>query len=168
MKTPVVISVLVLLCGCNLSMERIPTSAEIKNNKVLSQFLIEADEVQGHYQNMDVDSVVFSYSTRVQPEDAFWQKLNASLQGTSWKAMQPIGAVHRFERRFARGKGQGERTDMAMFSSAEETRISYQHGRVVVAWVQADSSIEETSFAETSEARFADGVVWPKFEALSK
>ena len=57
---------------------------------------------------------------------------------------------------------------MAIFSSAEETRISYQQGKVVVAWVQADSSKEETSFAETSEAEFADRVVWPKFQALIK
>jgi hypothetical protein len=149
-------------------MERVPSSSEIQNAPVWSQFLVEADDIRGSYQNLDVDCVVFSYSTGVQSADAFWQKLNSSLKGTSWKEIEPTGSVKRFERRFAKGKGKGERTDMAIFSSAEQTRVSYKQGRVIVAWVQADSSKDETSFAETSEARFADKVVWPKFQALIK
>jgi hypothetical protein len=129
---------------------------------------VEADDIRGSYQNLDVDCVVFSYSTRVQSAGAFWQKLTASLQGTSWKEIKPMDAIRRFERRFPKGKGKSERTDMAIFSSAEETRVSYKQGRAVVAWVQADSSKDEASFAETSEAAFADRVVWPKFQALIK
>lgn len=149
-------------------MERVPSSDGIRNHKVLSPFLLEAVEIRGVYQNLDVDSVVFSYTTSVPSADQLWERLDSVLKDSAWREIDGSNSIRRYERRFSKGKVGSDRPDTAMFSSAEEIRIGYTQGRVIIAYVQADSSKEDTSFAATSEAKWAETVIWPKFEALLK
>jgi len=148
------------LTGCGISLERVPTALEIRANDTLSKFLIDPREVYGDYQNLDVDAVVFSYLHTASSESEFWDKLGTALKGTDWKPVDTSGSTRRFERQFSKGT--------KMFSSAEQIRVGYKRSKVVVGYVQADSSKEQSSFAETDEADWAERVIWPKFEALLK
>jgi hypothetical protein len=156
------------LTGCGISMERVPTALEIRANDTLSKFLIEPRKVYGHYQNLDVDCVVFSYLHNASSESEFWDKLDTALKGTDWKPVDTTGSIRRFERLFPKGKTTKDRPDMAMFSSAEQVRVGYKHSKAVVSYVQADSSETHTTFAEADEAKWAEKIIRPKFEALLK
>ncbi|MGV3756690.1 MAG: hypothetical protein ACO1QS_15010 [Verrucomicrobiota bacterium] len=146
--------------GCGISMERVPSAAEIRASKDLSIFLMEAGDIHGNYQNLDVDSTVFSYSHHIASENEFWDKLYIALKDTDWKPVDASGSIRRFERRFPKGT--------KAFSSAEQIRVGFKRSKAVVGYVQADSSKEQTSFAETDGAKWAERVIWPKFEALLK
>jgi uncharacterized lipoprotein len=162
-RAPAIIICLLLvtsLTGCGLGMERVPDASAIRASKDLLPFLIEAQDIQGIYQNLDVDSALFTYSHRAVSENEFWDQLRHALKETGWKAVDHSGSIRRFEREFPKGK--------RAFSSAEQIRIGYQKNKAIVGYVQADSSKESVSFAETSEAEWAEKVIWPKFTNLLK
>ena len=46
-----------------------PNSGEIRGHETLSVFIVDAEVVRGVYQNLDVDSMVFSYAIRVPSAD---------------------------------------------------------------------------------------------------
>lgn len=145
------------LTGCK---SRIPSCDDIRAQKALTTFLVDDTSIRGVYQNVDVDSLVFTYKTSVAAEGDFWQQLVRSVKGSGWYELGPKGEVRQFERTSSRGN--------AMFSSAELLRIAYlsDKRRVVVGYVQADSSEENISFSETDEAGWAEKVIWPRFEEL--
>ena len=146
-----------VLVGCK---SRTPSPADIKAYKAVTPFLIRETSIRGVYWNIDVDSLVFTYTTSIAVEEDFWQRLAERIKGSQWHELEPGGRIRQFERTLPRGE--------AMFSSAEHLRIAYLDDKrtVVVAYVQADSSEEETSFSETNEARWADKWIWPMFDEL--
>jgi len=152
------IALVACMTGCGIKIERIPTALEIRANDTVSKFLIEPSEVYGDYQNIDVDSVVFYYLHNVSSESVFWDKLATALKDSDWKPVDTSGSIRRFERQHPKGT--------KMFSSAEQIRVGYKRSKAAVAYVQADSSKESAAFSETSEAEWAERVIWPKFEAL--
>ena len=140
-----------------LNMEYIPEAGQLRANH--STFLIDDSNLQGVYANQDVDSVLFKYMSTAKNEEAFWANLNMNAQAGGWKHVEQQDTFCRYERIIAR-PGQ--------YSSAEDVRVAYNKKTrgVVVVWVQADESDVPKTFADTSESKWAERVIWPKFKKL--
>ena len=153
------------LVGCK---SRIPTAADIKAYQALDPFLVAETDIRGVYENIDVDSLVFTYTTSVASEDELWKRLEENLRGSRWEELAKRGAVRQFERTYRRGETAPGRPDMPLFSSAELMRIAYlpRTREVVVGYIQADCSEEEVSFRDTAESRWGDRFIWPQFDRL--
>jgi hypothetical protein len=157
------------LTGCSLlTMEEIPSPELIK--KWMGPFLIEADQIKGVYRNLDVDSLIFTYGTAVQTEGEFRNALSSALVNSRWQRSTSATDFIEFRRTFAKGDTSEDRPDMAMFASFELARLSFNPAerKVVVAYVQADTSKSVTRFEDTSEGEWAERVIWPKFNELRK
>jgi len=143
--------------GCN---DYVPKPAQI--TACHGTFLVAAKAITGHYANMDVDSVIFSYTSTAKDADAFWQALDSAATAAKWKCENKTAIERHYERLIPK-------TGQQMFHSAEQVRISYNavSGSVVVAWVQADSFDAVENFSQTGESSFADSGIWPQFDTLT-
>ena len=140
-----------------ISMERIPTDADVRTWRALQPFVVACGEIRGVNQNIDVDSVVF-YCRAVDASQAeFWRQIRERSSAVGWvedskgTTRGPVKTFQRLEPR--RGQEQ--------FSSSEEIRVAWTADRVVVGYVQADHSSEPTPVREVSEGRFAEKSIWP-------
>jgi len=121
--------------------------------------------MRGIYRNSDIDSIVFTYETSVSDAAEFWYSLDANVATTKWNVVKVTADARAYERRYGKGDASPGRPDMAIFSSAELLRVAFvPPQKVVVGYVQADASSKTTSFGETHEARWAEKVIWPRFE----
>jgi hypothetical protein len=151
---------MVVVAGCDLlSKDRVPDAEEVR--RFHSAFLVEETGIRGVYGNMDVDSVVFTYQTNAADETTFWDKLHEQVEARDWRLVDDQDSFRRYERIIPRTGQQG-------YHSAEEARIAYKAPPepVVVAWVEADTSTLPDTFADTDEAQWANGAIWPKFQEL--
>ena len=140
-----------------ISMETVPGPDVVKD--WMGEFLVEADQIQGVYRNMDIDSLVFTYQTTAESEDAFWVALLSRLQGTGW-LKSSSGATFREFYRIERS---------GLFWSAEVARIAFTvTNTVVVAYVQDDPFRATPISRETGVGKWAEKVIWPKFKELVK
>jgi hypothetical protein len=71
MKNFIALLILFLFAGCNSGMDRVPSADEIRDSSRTKLFLVEAEQIRGIYQNIDVDSVIFAYRTRTASESDF-------------------------------------------------------------------------------------------------
>ncbi len=126
--------------------------------------IIEPIKITGVYRNMDIDAVVFKYTTSMNKEN-FWTSLQSNLQETKWQLISEPSDFRTYERRFSKGAIPPGSPDMAIFSSAELLKVEYRSDKhmVIVGYVQADSSEKDISFAETDEAKWAEKEIWPRF-----
>lgn len=147
-----------------LSMEDVPSEELIKKWDSIQPFIIEPIKITGIYRNIDIDAIVFEYST-IANKDKFWAHLQSNLQDTKWQLFAESSNYKTYERRFSKGDCSPERPDMSIFSSAELLKLEYLTDKqiVVVGYVQADSSENNSSFAVTDEATWAEKVIWPRF-----
>ena len=155
------------LAGCSLvTMEEVPSPELIK--KWMGPFLIESDQIKGVYRNLDVDSMVFTYRTSVTTEERFLVSLASSLAGSTWQRETNAMAFIEFRRGFSKGETAPDRPDMTMFASLEVARLSFNptNHTVVVAYVQSDSVKNIDRFEDTSEGKWAERTIWPKFNEL--
>lgn len=136
----------------------------------MGEFLIESGQITGVYQNLDVDSLIFTYSTAVKTKAEFEKALSSALQDSNWQRSTTDIAFVEFRRSFRKGEKSEDRPDMAIFSSFEVTRLAFapERGVVVVAYVQADSSGDVSHFEDTGNGKWAKKVIWPKFNELRK
>ena len=144
-----------LFVGCK---DGVPTTTQLKKHGSVQPFLQKPTSIRGVYYNIDVDSVVFAYRTKCDSQTTFWYSLNKDLVKAGWHQVDSNGTF----RAFGRMEPKGNRA----VCSAEETRVAYleKSRAVVVAWVQGDSKTNVTSFSELdTEARFANGKIWPMF-----
>lgn len=153
---------LLTLCfyGCEIiKMDYVPEEEQIRN--AFDSFLVKPAEVTGHYANMDIDCVVFTYRSEAAEGAAFWKLLDDALTERKWKCTREDETQRHYERIY-------HKTGEQLFHSAEQLRISFNPETkfVVVAWVQADSLDPVEQFSENDEAGFADRVVWPRFDTL--
>ena len=162
------VALLIITCAVAsmscVSMDRIPSASEIRNWPALEPFLVEAASVTGVYQNVDIDSVVFYYSTTLTAENVFWCILNQRAVLAGWRHIDGVGSTYEVRKyeTFQRLKPRGE----LGFSSAEELRVAYSPARVVVAYVQSDQNGDPKPVSQVSEGRFADQEIWPRFKEL--
>ena len=164
MKLGTVLSItLAVLSVACAEMERVPASTEIQESQPLQPFLVSPVAITGVYQNLDVDSLVFHYTSRIRDETEFWRQLEQQAQSNGW-AHTGNGRLDRGQayRTFERLKPRGELS----FSSAEELRIAYHPDRIAIAYVQSDQHGQPGPVAEASEGRFADDRIWPRFASL--
>lgn len=126
----------------------------------MEPFLIEAGEINGEYRNLDVDSLVFTYRTAVQTESEFCGALSSALLGSKWERSIEVTDSIEFRRSVKKGD--------ALFASYELVRIGFcpADRTVVVAYVQADSPSDDLQFEDTGESKWAEQVIWPRFNAL--
>jgi hypothetical protein len=138
-----------------LTMEYVPTAEKILAGQHLQPFLVDPSDVEGIYGNIDIDSAVFRYRPGVVDVDEFWRRIDRQIEGTAWTKLPADGELRRFQRVFPKGS--------KAFCSVEEIRVRYDavNRRVVVGWVQADSSTDVGRLAACSEADFANHVIWP-------
>ncbi|MFN7138945.1 MAG: hypothetical protein ACK4UN_06380 [Limisphaerales bacterium] len=155
-----------LLIGCGPSMDQVPSSESIR--KRMGRFLVNPDDIQGVYRNLDVDSLVFTYSSKVEGEAAFWSGLEERLKDSRWTEADRLGAVREYRRSYRKGEVNAERPDMAIFSSFEVARVAFntESRTAVVAYVQADGSSKDTKFEDTGESKWAEKAIWPRFRDL--
>lgn len=162
-----VLSAALMVVGCNLlSDEQVPSSEAIR--EWMGRFLVEADQIQGVYRNLDIDSLVFTYRSNVDEEAAFWGGLEAGLQDSRWNATLRRDALREYRRSYRKGEDDGERPDMAIFNSFEVARVFFdpESHTVIIGYIQADGDSEENRFEDTGESDWADKALWPRFEAL--
>ena len=149
------------LVGCGiLSQDYVPSADQIKRSH--SEWLIDHVDLKGVNRNMDVDSILFSYNTTSEDSATFWGEIHGNVITENWELIEESDQTRRYQRIIPRS---GQRA----FHSAEETRVSYKDGHVVVAWVQADDSGSAlpTSVKSTGEGKWAETYVWPKFKNLT-
>jgi len=146
-----------MLAGCD---NYVPKPAQI--SAAHGTFLVLPKAVAGHYANMDVDSIVFSYTTGVRDVEAFWASLDKAATAAEWTKTKDTTTECHYERIIPK-------IGQKMFHSAEQVRVSYDpsNSNVVVAWVQADSLDAVDHFSQTGESSFADSAVWPRFRELA-
>ncbi len=146
-----------MLSGCD---SYVPKPAQI--TAAHGTFLVLPKAVTGHFANMDVDSIVFSYTTGAADAEAFWLSLDKAATTAEWTNTKDTETECHYERMIPK-------TDQRMFHSAEQVRVSYDpsNSDVVVAWVQADSFDAVDRFSQTGESSFADSAVWPRFNELA-
>ena len=151
-------------CVSCISMDRIPSASEIREWPALEPFVLQPAAVTGVYQNIDIDSVVFHYTTNLTAEDEFWRTLQQQAALAGWQHVEGVASVPHLRKyeTFLRLKPKGE----LGFSSAEELRIAYSPTRVVVAYVQSDQNGNPKPVSQASEGRFADREIWPRFSQL--
>lgn len=157
----------IFLSSCDfISMEQVPSSEAIRG--WMGRFLVSPDQVQGVYRNLDVDSLVFTYTSAAEGESAFWSTLEQNLHGSRWNESDRQGTLREYRRSYRKNEHDVERPDMAIFSSFEVVRIVFdsKSRRAVVAYVQADGSSNDTKFEETGEGKWADKAIWPRFRDL--
>ncbi len=135
-----------------------PSAGSVRAHTALRPFQVQATKVKGLYGNLDVDSIVFRYTTTAADKASFRTKLIKQATAAGWTELPEKDSAIRFER--LRKKGNH------VFASAEEVRIKYSGDtkRVCVAWVQGDSVSDVASFAELSEAEFAESLIWPMLD----
>jgi hypothetical protein len=146
-----------------MDLEVVPSSQVIE--KWLGDFLVDADNIQGIYRNVDIDSLLFTYRTAINEERNFRNALSKKLQDSRWKETEGHGFIE-YRRRFEKGEVADDRVDMPIFFSYEVVRIGFSAGRVVVAYVQADTSEDVRIFEKSGEGQWAKEVIWPQFEEL--
>jgi peptide methionine sulfoxide reductase MsrB len=144
--------------------EDIPSEACIRRWKAVQPFMIEPRQLTGIYRNREIDAIIFHYSTNAATEQ-FWASLQSNIQETKWRIVTETPETREYERQFSKGEISPERSDMAIFSSAEKLKIDYlaSMGMAIVAYVQADSSAAHIGFDDTREARWAAEELWPRF-----
>jgi hypothetical protein len=158
---PLFLAVAAMACD-PMSMERIPSEAEIRNWDALKPFVAGCGEIRGVYQNLDVDSVVFHCDSRFESESEFWRLIAQQAIVEGWVEGTTItgGSVIKSFQRLEGRRGQQQ------FSSSEETRVAWTPQRVIVGYVQADHSGEPMPVGKTGEGAFAETSVWPQFNRL--
>jgi hypothetical protein len=149
----------VAACTPHVDTERVPTEGDIRSWSTIQPFLVEAVHITGVYENDDIDSILFHYRSTASGGQAFWHQVDERATAEGWVGAPEGQLGHKTYYRL-RPRGQ------AMVSSAEEVRVLYTPSRVVVGWIQSDQPGEPRPVAESSEGRFAERVLWPKFEAL--
>ena len=157
----------VFLSGCDfVSMEHVPSGEVIRG--WIQRFLVSPYQIQGVYRNMDIDSLVFTYTTKLDGEAAFWSGLQEGLQGSRWAEAELRGPVREYRRTYRKGEGDAERPDMSIFTSFEVARVFFEpkSRTVVVGYVQADGSSKDTKFEDTGECKWAEKAIWPRFRDL--
>ena len=146
-----------------LHMDYVPTPKQIVASH--STFLVtpEPNSITGHYANMDVDSIVFTYNSISSGHDAFWQSIDDASSARGWKCVAQDGNQRHYERIIPK-------TGQKAFHSGEQVRVYYRpsDNATVVAWVQGDSIEPIDNFDSMGEAAFADRTVWPKFDSLAQ
>ncbi len=127
-----------------------------------TEFIVKDTDLEVVSFNYDVDSVTFTYETSVTDAATFWTEISSRSEESRWKVLDSEGNVRRYERLLPPREG-----SMGYYS-AEDLRIAYdpKAGRVMVAWVQSDSSKPVNRFeeADDTEVRYARETVWPGFE----
>lgn len=131
------------LMACDpLGMEYVPTNEQIQEWH--SAFLIEPILIHGIYANQDVDSVLFSYtSKRKEPIS----ELSKSLTSNQWK-------IHK--------SSATEAILYKTFRGLEVVKVGKSDGKICIGWVQADGAISINS--QTNETKWANKNFWPKYE----
>jgi hypothetical protein len=138
---------------------------ELRESKVYpTEFIIQDTDLEVISYNFDTDSATFTYKTSIADAAIFWAEINNLIEEFHWQVLDNEGNVRRYERLLPPQGTSG-------FYSAEEMRIAYDSrlSRVLVAWVQADSSKSFDSFEEAEnvvDVRYAQERVWPEFEKI--
>ena len=157
--TAIALAILVLVFVAD---DYVPTSEKLLSiYNPTACFIVNAQDVRGIYGNMDVDCVLYEYTTSVDPKE-FWNRLHQSATEVGWK----LAEQNNNQRRYfiiipATGK--------AVEHDAEEVRVAFleSSNKVLIGWVQADTRVLPIDFpSESSEAAFADRFLWPRFERI--
>ncbi|AUB84572.1 hypothetical protein [Candidatus Thiodictyon syntrophicum] len=157
----------ILLSGCDfLSLEQVPGPEAIRGR--MGRFLVNPDQIRGVYRNLDIDSLVFTYTARVDGETAFWGRLEEGLQGSRWTETERRGAMREYRRSYREGECDAERPDLAIFSSFEVARVFFDptSQTVAMAYVQADGRSSDMTFEDTGESQWVEKAIWPRFRDL--
>ena len=151
----------VTLIGCDAaSMERIADEAGIENRH--ASRLVQASDVKGTYENLDVNAVIFSYQSGAEGSTQFWELLEKNIDEEDWARLPATSEARRYQRA-------SHRAGSPVPHSIEESRVFFDEktDRVYVAWVVSGSQSKSESFAETREGKWADQEVWPQFDSIA-
>ena len=128
-------------------------------NNPTAAFIVDEQTIIGIYGNIDVDSVIYAYTTSLDEED-FWQAIDTNVSDSQWTHSERHEDFRRYVRYYPKTKRRA-------FHSIEEARVGYQKEtkRIVVAWVQTDHFLEPDGFPRDGpEGGFAETTIWPRFE----
>ena len=150
------------IAGCG---EDVPSAEKLqKPSNPSKAFIIGARDFRGIYANMDVDSAIYQYTTSETNTERFWKQVDDEATSADWKLVREQGRVRIYDRI-------RQKTGSQTFHSAEQCRIAYDESTqtVTVAWVQTDVMELPAGFPDAgSEVRFANSVIWPKFDELTR
>jgi len=132
-----------MLMGCDsLKMDYIPTPDQIHEH--FSSFLIDPIKIEGVYGNYDVDSVLFTYTSK---NNEPIKELSKSLVSKQW-------IMHK-----------SSRTEAILYKTEkglEVVKAGKGRSNLCIAWLQADGA--NSINAQTSETKWAKKHFWPKYE----
>lgn len=147
-----------LFASCNsLDMETVPSAETIRSWKAIRPFLIAEKGITGIYQNFDVDSLIFIYSSSHKDERQLLEAIRGNITETKWReASNDACSYHQFERRFKMGEENPNRPDMSLFPSTEILRITLFPDRsiIVVGYLQSNGG---------AELQWGERVLWPRY-----
>ncbi len=139
-----------------MDMEYTPTAEDVRaRSRWVAAFIAHPQVIEGIYINMDVDSIVFRYTTTA-PAEKVWSQVAAQAAGTGWKLQSRSPQQHVFVR-----------TNGAV-AGTEEARVTFARGTVVVGWIQVDHLHTGEACDSRSEDGFARRTLWPRYEAAAE
>ena len=142
--------------ACDITnVEGVPSPADVRGRRQVAPFIVGTGEIEGLYNNVDVDAVVFSYELMA-PQD-FWRAVRQRAAGGGWQETADSARYVTFER-FSPAQG------TLNMSGSEEVRVALIGRRVLVAWVQTDHFGEPRRIRDSSEGEYASDRIWPQFE----
>jgi hypothetical protein len=135
-----------------LRMDFVPGADQFK--EWLPEFASNLSDLKGLYGNQDVDSLIFSFRFPGSPE-RFFSDLENKAQNSGWT----IEERHQNYLRLLRFK-----TGVAMYSYEEVKFVSVPNkSKGYIGYIQIDSPVKVSKLSQTDEGRWADRVLWPKF-----
>lgn len=147
-----------LFTSCDFpDMETVPSAETIRSWDALQPFLVAEKGITGIYQNFDVDSLIFHYSTSYKDERNLLEAIRGNIKETRWgEASDDTCPYYQFERRFEKGEENPNRPGMSLCPSTEILRITFFQDRdiVVVGYLQSDGG---------SELQWSERFLWPQY-----
>lgn|GEM_PF-6341077 len=159
----------VALAGCDfLNMEAVPSPEAIEH--WAGEFLIEADQIEGVYENLDVNSVIYTYKTGIRTRPDFEKALLSALQATKWRRSTNVTEYLEFHRSYWPGENSEDRPIILRFYRVAVARHAFnpESRTVIVALAETDTIKRNATFESTTPGKWAKKKFWPRFDALRK
>ena len=133
-------------------MDYVPTNEKIQEN--FSMFLVNPIQIKGIYGNIDVDSILFSYTTNSPtPLLIIENELIKKHWITHNSTPNELILV----------RSKSPKNKEISFFSYEISRFFVTNSKVCVGYVQMDSRTEISINTKTSESKWANKHFWPKY-----
>ena len=94
----IIFSTLFVFAGCDITnVEGVPSAADVRARRQVAPFIVGTGEIEGLYDNVDVDAVVFSHAL-TEPSNEFSSLLRRRAAAEGWRESSESSTYVTFER----------------------------------------------------------------------